>query len=197
MAALRQRVAEVEAAAAAYADKFGQAKVEGAAAAEAARAAAVAPLQAEVARLTERVQSLQQLHAAELAAIEAAARQQVAAAQAAAQTEVDRLSSAGTNVQAQLRGESARAEGLAADLSRLQVRGLASQGMGGSEQGRGGSRTSCCQNRSSMGAGPALLPPPPPHTHTPILLCSSLRTGGAGAAQPAGSSQDRAAEQGG
>jgi len=81
----------------------------------------VAPLQAEVARLAERVQNLQQLHSSELAAIESSARQQVAAAQSEAQAAVDRLSASGASMQQQLRGESQRSEGLAADLSRMQV----------------------------------------------------------------------------
>lgn len=90
-------------------------------AAQAARAAAVAPLQAEVARLTERVQGLQQLHASELADLEAAARQQTAAAQADAQAAVDRLTASGASLQQRLQGESQRAEGLAADVARMQV----------------------------------------------------------------------------
>lgn len=98
-----------------------QAKEESLQAAEAARAAAVAPLQAEVARLTERVQGLQQLHASELAALEAAARQQAAAAHSEAQAVVDRLTASGASLQQQLRGEGQRAEGLAADLARMQV----------------------------------------------------------------------------
>lgn len=98
-----------------------QAKADSIQAAEAARAAAVVPLQAEVARLTERVQNLQQLHSTELAAIEAAARQQAAAAHAEAQAVVDRLAASGSSLQQQLRGESERAEGLSADLVRLQV----------------------------------------------------------------------------
>lgn len=80
--------------------------------AEAARAAAVAPLQAEVSRLTQRVLALQQLHTRELAAAEAAVRQQ---AQAAA----DQLAVAGSSAQRELRGEQARAEGLAAELTRV------------------------------------------------------------------------------
>lgn len=97
-----------------------QAKAEAQQAAEAARAAAVAPLQAEVARLTERVTALQHRHTTELAAIESAARQQAAAAQAEAQAAIDRLSAAGASLRRELRSEGARAEGLAADLARMQ-----------------------------------------------------------------------------
>ena len=90
-------------------------------AAEAARASAVAPLQAEVSRLTERVNSLQTLHTTELAAIQASARQQGAAAQAEAQAALDRLSSAGATARRERDAAAARAEGLAVDLGRLQV----------------------------------------------------------------------------
>lgn len=90
-------------------------------AAEAARVAAVAPLQAQVAHLTERVQGLQQLHASELAALEAAARQQAAAAQAESQAVADRLSATGASLHRQLRSESQRSEVLASDLARMQV----------------------------------------------------------------------------
>lgn len=119
-AQLRQRVAAAEATAASYSGRFEAAKAEGLHAAEAARAAAVAPLQAEVSRLTERVIALQQQHATEVAAIEAAARRQADAAQGEAQAVVDRLSAAGRDLERELRGESARAEGLAADLVRVQ-----------------------------------------------------------------------------
>lgn len=93
-------------------------------AAEAARAAAVAPLQAEVSRLTERVQGLQKLHTTELAALEASVRQQAAAAQAEAQAALDRLSSAGTAVRRERDATAARAEGLATQVTRLQVRNV-------------------------------------------------------------------------
>lgn len=73
-------------------------------------------------RLTERVSSLQKLHASELAAIEASARQQAAAAQAEAQAALDRLSAAGAAVRRERDGETARSEGLAGDVARLQVR---------------------------------------------------------------------------
>lgn len=98
-----------------------QAKAEGMQAAEAARAAAVAPLQAEVSRLTERVHGLQKLHTTELAAIEVSARQQAAAAQAEAQAALDRLGSAGAAVRRERDATAARAEGLATQVTRLQV----------------------------------------------------------------------------
>lgn len=73
-------------------------------------------------RLTERVSSLQKLHASELAAIEASARQQAAAAQAEAQAALDRLSAAGAAVRRERDAEATRSEGLAGDVARLQVR---------------------------------------------------------------------------
>ncbi|PRW58913.1 hypothetical protein C2E21_2665 [Chlorella sorokiniana] len=120
VAQLRQQVAALEAAASAATTQFAQAREEGRQAAEAARAAAVAPLQAEVTRLTERVNGLQKLHTSELAAIETSARQQAAAAQAEAQAALDRLSAAGAAVRRERDTEGARAEGLAADVARLQ-----------------------------------------------------------------------------
>jgi hypothetical protein len=98
-----------------------QAKAESMQVAEAARAAVVAPLQAEVARLTERVHSLQQVHSRELGVIEAAARQQAAAAQAEAQEAINRLAASGSSLQHQLRGEMQRAQDAVADAARLQV----------------------------------------------------------------------------
>lgn len=100
---------------------YPQAKEEGRLAADRALAAAVAPLQAEVSRLTERVAALQQLHARELAAIEASARQQVAGAQAEAHAAIDRLTAASSGLQRELRGQEHQAEALAADLARAQV----------------------------------------------------------------------------
>ena len=98
-----------------------QAKAESIQAAEAARAAVVAPLQAEVARLTECVHSLQQLHSSELGVIEAAAREQAAAVQAEAQAAIDRLATSGSSLQHQLRGERQRAQAATEDAARLQV----------------------------------------------------------------------------
>lgn len=121
LAASESRGSKLAMQAAAYEQKFAEAKEQAAAAAEAAHAAAVAPLQAEVGRLQERVAALQERYQSEVTAIKAAARQRGERERADAQGVVDRLTARANDLQQRLQQEGERAQEMAGQAVRLQV----------------------------------------------------------------------------